>query len=127
MNSQILIVDDEPFMLRLIEASLKKGGFSVTACRGGEEALARAARQAPDLVILDLMMPGLDGLQTLQQLKQMDSMRDVPVIMLTAKGHKLAQVQAAEGGVAVYLTKPFSPSLLVEHARRLLATTPAQS
>lgn len=121
MNPHILIVDDEPFMLRLIEASLKKGGYAVTACRSGELALEWAADHPPLLVIMDLMMPGLDGLETLRYLKQLPGLHDVPTIMLTAKGQQLAQVQAEESGAQVFLTKPFSPSQLLAEARRLLA------
>jgi len=125
MNPHILIVDDEPFMLRLIEASLKKGGFAVVACRSGEQALEWAAEHPPMLVILDLMMPGLDGIMTLRYLKQLPALRDVPAIMLTAKGHQLAQLEAGESGAQVFLTKPFSPSQLLEETKRLLATPAA--
>ena len=121
MKPQILIVDDEPFMLRLIEASLAKGNFEVTPCQSGEQALACVAQSAPHLIILDLMMPGLDGLGTLRRIKETGAGRDVPVIMLTAKGHHLAQVEAAQSGVNVFLTKPFSPSQLLAETKRLLA------
>jgi CheY-like chemotaxis protein len=122
MTPHILIVDDEPFMLRLIEASLKKGGFAVTACRSGEQALEWAADHSPLLIIMDLMMPGLDGVTTLRYLTQLPGLRDVPAIMLTAKGHQLAQLEGGESGAQVFLTKPFSPSQLLEETRRLLAT-----
>jgi len=121
MTPHILIVDDEPFMLRLIEASLKKGGFSVSSCRSGEAALEWAVERPPMLIIMDLMMPGLDGLETLRYMRVLPALRDIPVIMLTAKGHQLAQVEAEECGVQVFLTKPFSPSQLVEETKRLLA------
>jgi CheY-like chemotaxis protein len=121
MTSQILIVDDEPFMLRLIEASLKKGGFTTTTCRSGESAIEWATQHPPQLIIIDLMMPGLDGLATVQSLKQTPSLADRPIIMLTAKGHQLAQVEAARSGVEVFLTKPFSPSQLLDEVTRLLA------
>jgi DNA-binding response OmpR family regulator len=124
MTPSVLIVDDEPFMLRLIEASLKKGGFAVTTCRNGEMAIEWATQIPPRLIIMDLMMPGLDGLATLRRIKAVPSLRDVPAIMLTAKGHQLAQVEAAECGAEVFLTKPFSPSQLLEEARRLLARHP---
>lgn len=124
MTSRILIVDDEPFMLRLIEASLKKGGFALTACRSGDEAIASASQQTPDLIIIDLMMPGRDGLATLRVLKESAALREVPAILLTAKGRALVEREAEESGVEVFLTKPFSPSQLLEHVRRLLASTP---
>ena len=121
MTPHILIVDDEPFMLRLIEASLKKGGFNTACCRSGELALEWGAERPPALIIMDLMMPGLDGLETLRYMRVLPSLRDVPVIMLTAKGHQLAQVAAEECGVQIFLTKPFSPSQLLEETKRLLA------
>jgi two-component system alkaline phosphatase synthesis response regulator PhoP len=127
MIHRILIVDDEPFMLRLIEASLRKGGFHVSSCRSGEAAMEFASQQPPHLIILDLMMPGLDGLATLRLMRQSAALRDIPVIMLTAKGHQLAQVEAAESGVQVFLTKPFSPSQLLAETRRLLAPQPVAS
>lgn len=125
MTPNILIVDDEPFMLRLIEASLKKGNFSLTSCRSGEQALALAIQQPPQLIILDLMMPGMDGLATLRRMKDVETLRAVPVIMLTAKGHQLAQFEAAQTGAEVFLTKPFSPRQLLEEAKRLIAAQPA--
>lgn len=121
MNPRILIVDDEPFMLRLIETSLKKAGFDLISCRSGEQALDLAAQQRPSLIIMDLMMPGMDGFTTLQHLKAKPDLGKVPVIMLTAKGHKFTQEKAEEGGVDAFLTKPFSPSQLVEEARKLIA------
>ena len=127
MKPQILIVDDEPFMLRLIEVSLAKGNFGVIPCRSGEQALEVVAQQTPHLIILDLMMPGLDGLATLRRIREMEMLRGVPVIMLTAKGHQLAHLEATESGADVFLTKPFSPSQLLAEAKRLLAanlTTP---
>jgi len=125
MTPNILIVDDEPFMLRLIETSLKKGGFAVTPCRSGEQALALATQQPPQLIILDLMMPGMDGLATLRRMKEVATLQAVPVIMLTAKGHQLAQFEAAQTGAEVFLTKPFSPRQLLEEAKRLIAVRAA--
>ena len=125
MTPQILIVDDEPFMLRLIEASFKKGGFAVATCRSGELALEWATKHPPQLIVMDLMMPGMDGLQTLRSMRTLPALHDVPVIMLTAKGHQLAQVEAEESGVQVFLTKPFSPSQLLQEARRLLGDASA--
>jgi len=122
MTPLILIVDDEPFMQRIISASLKKGGFPTTVCSSGEQALETAARLAPQLIIMDMMMPGIDGIETLRRMKQCEALRDVPVIMLTAKGNNLARVEAVASGAQVFLTKPFSPSHLLEEARRLLTT-----
>lgn len=127
MSSQILIVDDEPFMVRLIESSLKKGGFSLSSCRNGEAALESVSKGAPDLIIMDLMMPGMDGLATVRRMRENPALGQVPVIMLTAKGHQLSQAEAAECGIQLLLTKPFSPRNLLEAAASLLkpgSTTP---
>jgi len=122
MSASIIIIDDEPFMLRLIEASLKKGGYRVEAFRDAALALQAAEANPPQLVVLDLLMPGMDGMTALRQLKQTPSLAHVPVIMLTAKGHQLTQDEATASGAALFLTKPFSPAELLEQARRLIGS-----
>lgn len=126
MNPRILIVDDEPFMLRLIEASLKKGDLDLLSCRSGEQALSLATEHSPSLIIMDLMMPGMDGLTTLRRMKEIPELREIPVIMLTAKGHKLTQESAEADGADIFLTKPFSPSQLLASVRRLIAERSAR-
>jgi len=121
MTPHILIVDDEPFMHRLIGASLQKGGFTLTFSRSGDEALAMATAQPPDLIIMDLMMQGKDGLATTREFKATPHLRPIPVIMLTSTGHKLTEEEAVQSGVECFLTKPFSPSRLLAEARRILA------
>jgi CheY-like chemotaxis protein len=121
MTPHILIVDDEPFTLRLIEATLKKDGFTVAGCRSGEAALEWAVARPPVLIIMDLMMPGLDGLETLRYMRVLPALRHIPVILLTAEGHQITRKEAEECGVQVLLTKPFSPSQLHEETKRLLA------
>ena len=93
----ILIADDEIYMLRLLEMTFKKGGYSVVSCRDGREALATAATARPQLIVLDVMMPGLDGLGALRQLKENPATRDIPVVVLSAKGHALTKVEAEAG------------------------------
>jgi DNA-binding response OmpR family regulator len=124
MNQHILIVDDEPFMLRHIEAALKQGGFTVASCRSGELALEWAAERPPLLVIMDFIMPGLDGLETLRYMRVLPSLNSIPVIMLTDKGYAPTTLDAEECGVQAVLTKPFSPEQLLEEVKRLL---PARS
>jgi CheY-like chemotaxis protein len=94
----------------------------VSLCRDGAEALSRARDWRPHLIVMDVMMPGLDGLGALRQLKQEEATRDIPVIVLSAKGEALTPVAALEAGAAVFLTKPFSPTQLLAEARRLLAS-----
>jgi two-component system alkaline phosphatase synthesis response regulator PhoP len=116
----ILIADDEVFMLRLLEMTFKKGGFEVVSCRDGREALAAANRTLPQLIVLDIMMPGLDGLGALRQLKENPATKDIPVIVLSAKGHALTKVEAEVAGAAMFLTKPFSPNQLLGEVTRIL-------
>jgi two-component system alkaline phosphatase synthesis response regulator PhoP len=122
MNAKkILVADDEVFMLRLLEMTFKKGGFTVVSCRDGKEALAKASVELPQLIVLDVMMPGLDGLGALRQLKENPATRDIPVVVLSAKGHALTKVEAEASGAALFLAKPFSPNELLEAVQKFLA------
>lgn len=125
MPRKILIVDDEPHMLRVTELSLKKGGYDLVIGRNGREALELAAREKPDLIVMDVNMPELDGLSALQQLKASPDTAGTPVIMLTGRGHALTREQAEAYGSAVFLTKPFSPTQLLGEARRILGEAPS--
>jgi CheY-like chemotaxis protein len=122
MNSpvKILIADDEVYMIRLLELSLKKGGYTVISCRDGQEALAQAATALPQLIVLDIMMPGLDGLGALRQLKGNAATRDIPVVVLSAKGHALTKVEAEQAGAVLFLSKPFSPNQLLSEVKKIL-------
>jgi len=117
MSASIIIVDDEPFMLRLIEASLRKGGYRIEAFRDAESALLVAAERPPQLFVLDLLMPGMDGFAALRRIKSTPALATVPVIMLTSKAHQLTQQEVQECGAALYLTKPFSPTELLNQVR----------
>ena len=127
MAHRVLIVDDEPHMLRLTELSLKKGGFEILIGHNGREALEIAAREQPDLIVMDVVMPELDGLTALQQLKENPVTAAIPVIMLTMRGQTMARQQAVESGAAIYITKPYSPSQLLAEAKRILAGPSAVS
>jgi DNA-binding response OmpR family regulator len=120
MPSKILIVDDEPHMLRLTELSLRKGGFQICLARSGEEALEIAEKEKPDLIVMDLVMPGTDGLTALKELKSRPPSASTPVIMLTVRGQAFTRKEAEESGAALYLTKPFSPAQLLAEVQRLL-------
>ena len=120
MTTKILIVDDEPHMLRVTELSIKKGGYDIVIGRNGREALALAAREKPSLIVMDVSMPEMDGLTALKHLKADAETALIPVIMLTVRGQALTRLEAEQSGAAVYLTKPFSPSQLLAEVRRLL-------
>jgi CheY-like chemotaxis protein len=120
-SPKILIADDEVYMLRLLEMTFKKGGYTMVSCRDGREALATAVTELPQLIVLDVMMPGLDGLGALRQLKENPATRDIPVVVLSAKGHALTKVEAEAAGAVMFLAKPFSPSQLLAEAQKILS------
>lgn len=120
MTTKILIVDDEPHMLRVTELSIKKGGYDIVIGRNGREAVELAGREKPGLIVMDVSMPEMDGLTALQHLKANPETAPIPVIMLTVRGQAMTRHQAEQSGAAVYLTKPFSPSQLLAEVKRLL-------
>lgn len=120
MSKTILIADDEPHMLRLIELNLKRAGYRIVTAANGREALDTAAREHPDLIIMDGIMPEIDGLTALRQLKLAPATANTPIIMLSARGQTINREEAALCGAALYLTKPFSPSALASEALRLI-------
>lgn len=117
MAKKILVVDDEPPILELVRFNLEKEGFTVITASDGEEGLRRARGEAPDLVILDLMLPGVDGIEVCQQLRRETN---VPVLMLTAKSEEFDRVLGLSVGADDYVTKPFSPRELVARVKALL-------
>lgn len=116
----ILVVDDEEDIRELVELNLRREGYNVLTCETGEQALAQATRNGPDLVVLDLMLPGMDGLDVCKRLKGDPATRKMPVVMLTAKGEEADIVAGLELGADDYVTKPFSGKVLVARVRRLL-------
>ncbi len=122
---RILVADDEVYMVRLLELTFKKGGYEVISCRDGQEALALAASALPQLIVLDVIMPGLDGLGALRQLKENPATKNIPVVVLSAKGHALTKVEAELAGAAVFLAKPFSPNQLLGEVRKILGQAAA--
>ncbi len=120
MNKKILIVDDDPDSLKLIELMLRRRGYDVISAQSGDEALGKAETDKPDLVILDVMMPGMDGHEVCRKLRANSQTAHLPVLMFTAKslvGDKVAGFQA---GADDYLTKPIHPAELVSHVETLL-------
>lgn len=107
-------------MLRLLEMTFKKGGYEVVTCRDGKAALTTAAAVLPQLILLDVMMPGLDGLGALRQLKENPATREIPVVVLSAKGHALTKVEAEASGAVLFLAKPFSPNELLGAVQKIL-------
>ena len=116
----ILIVEDEPEIARLIQLSLEKEGFVCQSSRDGLTALRVIQEQQPDLIILDLMLPGLDGLELCARIRQKPGAKDPYILMLTAKGEEIDRVIGLSTGADDYLVKPFSPRELVARVRALL-------
>jgi two-component system phosphate regulon response regulator PhoB len=116
----ILVVEDEEDILELIRYNLAKEGFRVESATTGEKALSRARFKPPDLILLDLMLPGLDGLEVCRRLKKDPGVAHIPVVMLTAKGEESDIVAGLEVGAEDYITKPFSPKVLVARVRAVL-------
>ena len=118
MPERILIVDDEPFNLDLLEQELRDLGYDVERARDGVEALARAESYRPDLILLDYMMPGMNGLEVLQEIRKGES--DVPVVMITAHGSIDIAVQAMKLGAQDFIPKPFEPDHIALIVRKAL-------
>ena len=116
----ILIVDDEEDIRELVELNLRREGYQTLPCDTGERALELVRSKKPDLVVLDLMLPGVDGLEVCKRLKADPDTRHVPIVMLTAKGEEADIVTGLELGADDYVTKPFSGKVLVARVRRLL-------
>jgi DNA-binding response OmpR family regulator len=119
---KILVVDDEPDAVELIRFNLKGAGYEVITAADGEEALKKARSLLPDLIILDLMLPEVDGLEVCKILRRDSRVSAVPIIMLTAKAAEIDRVLGLELGADDYVTKPFSPRELVLRVKRLLRT-----
>jgi len=119
-KEHILVVDDEEDILELVRYNLSKEGFRVSTVLSGEEALKAARNSQPDVILLDLMLPGVDGLEVCRLLKQDPKTQHIPVIMLSAKGEEADIVTGLELGAADYITKPFSPRILLARLRAVL-------
>ncbi len=120
MTQRVLIIEDEPEIAGLIQLHLDRAGFQATTCDNGEDGLASIAEHAPDLVILDLMLPGIDGLEVCRQLKYDAATRMIPIIMVTARGEESDVVSGLEMGADDYIVKPFSPRELSARVRAVL-------
>ena len=120
MPSRVLIVEDEPDIRELVVHHLKREGYQVSAAGSGEEALRQVRTAPPDLVLLDLMMPAMDGLEVCRRLRQDPTTAALPIVMLTAKGDEVDRVLGLEIGADDYIVKPFSPKELLARVRAVL-------
>lgn len=131
MAEKILVVDDDPNALRLIGYALQRQNYEIVVAQNGEEALAKAQSEKPDLIILDIMMPAMDGYEVLRRLRNMPGIDRVPVILFTAKSQVDDKISGFEAGADDYLTKPVTPAELVARVKALLLrasyTAPAKT
>lgn len=119
-SKNILIIEDEEDIRELVRYNLKREKFTILEAETGEEGLLSAERDQPDLILLDLMLPGKDGMQVCRELKQNDRTRGIPVVMMTAKGEESDIVAGLELGAEDYIVKPFSPKVLVARVKAVL-------
>jgi two-component system alkaline phosphatase synthesis response regulator PhoP/two-component system response regulator VicR len=125
MARKILAVDDEKHIVRLVQINLQKEGYEVATAGTGREALEKVSEFKPDLIVMDVMMPEMDGFEALKKLKENAETRDIPVIMLTAKAQDADVFRGWQSGADLYLTKPFNPAELLSFVKRLLANQTA--
>jgi two-component system alkaline phosphatase synthesis response regulator PhoP/two-component system response regulator VicR len=119
MPRKILAVDDEKHIVRLVQINLQKEGFEVVTATNGREALEAVTQHSPDLIVMDVMMPEMDGFEALQKLKENPDTQTIPVIMLTAKAQDADVFKGWQSGADLYLTKPFNPQELITFVKRI--------
>lgn len=117
---KILVVDDEVYILHILDFSLGAEGFEVITANNGELAIEKAKQERPDLIVLDIMMPVVDGYETCRRLKRESETKNIPVVLLTAKGRDVDKRLGYEVGAVDYIVKPFSPNRLIERIQEIL-------
>lgn len=123
---RIVVADDEPHIRHVLALKLEKGGFSVQLAADGQEALDLCRQQPPDLLITDVHMPGLTGIELCRRLREMPATRQLPVIILTARGFDLDDEQTRGTDVTAIMSKPFSPAEVLQKATDILAEAAAR-
>jgi DNA-binding response OmpR family regulator len=119
---KVLVVDDEENIIQILEFSIAAEGYEVVTASNGEEAIEKARKEQPNLIILDIMMPKVDGYEACRVIKSNPLTKKIPVILLTAKGREIDKRLGFEVGAADYIVKPFSPSKLIEKINEYLYT-----
>jgi DNA-binding response OmpR family regulator len=117
---KILVIDDEVHIQKIIDYKLRTAGYTVIAAADGLEGLEKARAEQPDLILLDVMMPRMDGFQALEALKRDPATKAIPIFMLTVKGKEMDRLRGQQQGVAAYITKPFSPNALLARIEETL-------
>lgn len=119
-SQKILLVDDEPDILEFISYNLEKEGYTVFTCTNGRQAIELARKELPDLIVLDVMMPEMDGVETCEQLKKIPALRDTVIAFLTARNEDYSQIAGFEAGADDYINKPIKPKVFVSRVKALL-------
>jgi DNA-binding response OmpR family regulator len=125
MARRVLVCDDEPYVIESVSYVVRRAGFEVMTAEDGDTALATARREKPDLVFLDIMMPGLPGDEVCRRLKADPATRGAHIVILTARGQEEDERRAMEMGADEFMTKPFSPRKLRDRVLRILGNPPA--
>lgn len=120
MSQKILVVDDEEDIVEFVSYNLKKEGFEVETATTGKEAIKKAKIQKPHLVLLDVMMPEMDGIETCNEMRQIDSLKDTFIVFLTARGEDYSQIAGFDAGADDYIVKPVKPRILVSRINAML-------
>lgn len=124
--AKVLVVDDEPNIVLSLEFLMQQAGFEVTTAGDGETALELVTQTLPDLILLDISLPGISGFEVLAELRSQEAYKRLPIVMLTAHGREVEKEKGLALGADDYITKPFSTRLLVEKVQALLNESPTQ-
>ncbi len=120
MSKKVLIVDDEPGVVKMVRYLLEKNSFVVVSANEGEEGVKLAAQEKPDLILMDIMMPVIDGNEATRRLKENEATRQIPIIMLSALGQEGDVAKSLELGAMDYIVKPFHPQELMDRVKKIL-------
>ena len=122
-NKKILAADDEPHILRVVKDKLENAGFTVITATNGEEAVQAALREKPDLILLDVMKPKMNGFEACRKLRAEAAFANTPILLLTARGQEVDKKMGLEAGANEYISKPFSPRQLLQYVQEKLGLT----
>ncbi|MGQ9603584.1 MAG: response regulator transcription factor [bacterium] len=120
LRGKVLVVDDEEYIQHILNFSFSAEGYQVITANDGEEAIEKAKSENPDVIVLDIMMPKMDGYEACRRLKSDPKTRNIPVILLTAKGREVDRKLGNEAGADDYMVKPFSPGRLIERVESMI-------
>jgi two-component system alkaline phosphatase synthesis response regulator PhoP len=120
MSKKVLVVDDEPGVVKMVRYLLEKNSFTVVSANEGEEGVRLAAQEKPDLILMDIMMPVIDGNEATRRIRENEATRQIPIIMLSALGQEGDVAKSLELGAMDYIVKPFHPQELMERVKKIL-------